>query len=102
VKFSAMSSHDASTVHEVGDRDVRLHVVLHAIESTLAETGKVERGFAQRLGRNGARVDRGATGFGGALHDAHALAEIRGLRGALLAGRAGANDEQVVVIGHVG
>ena len=94
--------HRALAVHEVGDGDVGLHVVFDAVETALLESREEERGLAQRLGRNRPGVDGGAAGLRGALDEADALAEIGGLRGALLAGGAGTDDDQVEVFGHRG
>ena len=80
------------------DRDVALHVVVDAVQAALAQPGEVERRLAQRLRRDRAGVHRGAARLGRALDDAHALAEVRRLRGAFLAGRAGADDDEIVVL----
>src|SRR3569833_1846977 len=66
-------------VHEVGDRDVLLHVEVHAVQAALPEAGEVERRLAQRLGWNGAGVDRGAARARRAVDDGDALAEVRRL-----------------------
>ena len=87
-------------MHEVADRDVRLDPILHAVEAALAEAAQVERGLAEGLGRDGARVDGGATRLGGALDDADGLPEIRDLRGPLLARGAAADDAEIEVLSH--
>ena len=84
--------------HEIADRDVALDVKVDAVEPALAQAGEIERRLAQRLGWNRAGVDRRAARLRRALDDADALAEVRRLRGALFAGRAGADDDEIVMV----
>ena len=96
--------HAALALHEVGERDAGLHTQVDAVQPALAKAGEVERGLAQRLGGDGAGVDHRAARLGRALDDADALAEVRRLSGALLAGGAGADHDEieVVVLGRDG
>ena len=63
------------------------------VERPLGEL--VEHRLAQRLGRDRPRVDGDAAEPVAALRDGHALAELGGLDGGLLARGSGADDEQI-------
>src|SRR5207244_640285 len=63
-------------------------------------TREVERGLAKRLGRNGSGIHRRSAGLGRALDDAHALAEVRGLRRALFSRGPSADDDEIVILAH--
>src|SRR5258708_21977661 len=75
----------ALAVHEVADGDVLFDADVHTIEPTLAQAREIERGFAQRLAGNRARIDGGTTGLGRLLDEADALSEIFRLRAPLFA-----------------
>ena len=77
-----------------------LHSIVDAVESALAQPGEIERGLAQRLRRNSARVHRRASRSRRALDDANTLAEMRRLRRAFFAGGAGTDHDEIVVVGH--
>ena len=84
-------------VHEIGDGDAVDGDVDRAFaEAALPEAGEVQRRLAQRLRRNGAGVDARAAEDRLALDERDTLAEVRRLRSALLAGRSGADDDEVV------
>ena len=88
-------------VEQVGHRDILFYRVRGAVDAALAESGKVKRRFAQRLTRDRAGVDAGATDHRLVLSNSRPLAELGGLDRGALPGRAGADDEEVViVIGH--
>ena len=71
-----------------------------AVQVPLPEAREEQRGLAQGLRGERAGVDGGAARLGLPLDDRDALAEIRGLRGALLARGAAADDDEVVVAIH--
>ena len=75
-----------------------LQLDAQAVELALAVAGEEERRLAQRLRRERPRVDRRAAGLLRPLDERDALAEVRGLRRALLAGGAAAEDDQIVVV----
>jgi hypothetical protein len=83
-------------------RDVQLllHLEREPVEIALPVPGQEQRGFAQGLGGQGAGVHGGAARLRGALDHRDAFAEVRGLRGALLTGRAGADHDEVETLGH--
>src|SRR5690606_38115041 len=91
---------DYLAVHEVADGQAFAQRVVYAVQPSLAQAGEVERGLAQRFGGDGAGVDAGAAEVGGGLDQRHALAVVGGLGGALLAGWARANHDEVEVGGH--
>jgi hypothetical protein len=62
--------------------------------------GQEERGLAQGLGRQRAGVDRRAARLRLLLHHHHALVEVGRLGGALLAGRARADDDEIAIASH--
>src|SRR5262249_31387884 len=68
------------------------------IQSALAQSREVQRRLAQRFGRNGAGIDARAAEVRLALDESDSLAEVGGLRGALLAGGAPADHDPVVAI----
>jgi len=88
--------HHVLAIHEVPDGEVFLQRVIHAVEAAVAKAREVERGLAQRLGRDGAGVDARAAQVRPALDQRDPCAEVRRLRGALLAGGAGADHHEVV------
>src|SRR5438105_2783151 len=88
--------HELFAVHEVADADA-LHGHFHRIaKSALAESGEMKRRLAQRLRWNRAGVDARAAQHRLALDERDALAEVRGLGRSLLAGRPGADHDEVV------
>ena len=84
-------------VHEVGDGDaVDVDVDRAFAESALPESGERQSRLAQRLRRNRAGVDARAAEDRLALDESDTLPKVRRLRSALLAGRSGADDDEVV------
>jgi hypothetical protein len=84
-------------VHEIGDGDAVDGDVDRAFaEAALSEAGERQRRLAQRLRGNGAGVDAGAAEDRLALDERDILPKVRRLRSALLAGRSGADDDEVV------
>ena len=79
-----------------GHRDVLGDRVVAAVERALAEPGEVQDRLAQRLRRNRAGVEAHAADHLLAVDDGDLLAELRRGDRALLAGRAGADDDEVV------
>src|SRR5439155_475453 len=79
---------------------VLLERVRRAIESPLAETGKVEGGLAGRLAGDGAGMQRDAADHRRTIDHGHPLAQLGGGDGAFLAGRAAADHHQVVWAGR--
>jgi len=51
-------------MHEIVDSEIFLERIVDTVEAALAESGKVESGFAQRFAGNGAGVDAAAPGLG--------------------------------------
>src|SRR5436190_22382014 len=92
--------HGALAIHEIADGDVVLHPQIDTVQAALPQATEVERGLTQRLGGDGPGVDRRAARLRRALHDAHALAEVRGLRRSLLPGGTRADDDEVEMIAH--
>src|SRR5262249_39647151 len=70
----------------------------HPVELAPLEARQVERGLAESLGRQRARVHGHAAGLGHALDDRDFLPEIRRLRRALLTGGAGAEYDEVEAV----
>jgi hypothetical protein len=66
----------------------------------LPQTAQVDGALAQGLGGDAGAAHGDAARLGAGVHDRHALAKVRGLRGALLAGGAGADDDEIVVGVH--
>ena len=81
---------------EVGDGDLAVDRVVLAVEAPLPEAGEVQDRLAQRLGRDRAGVEADAADHLLAVDDGDLLAELRRGDRALLAGRAGADDDEVV------
>ena len=86
---------DADAPHELAQARVAIHVERHAVQTPPLEPREVERGLAQRLRGQRARVHARAAQRGRLLDERDALAEIRRLRRALLARRARADDDEV-------
>src|SRR5262249_24137540 len=93
--------HLAANSDQVADGDAALDAVAFAKEPALAAAGQMHGRFAQRLGGNGTGVDLGAANDAAPLDDGDALAELGSLNGRLLASRAGADNDGIVVT-HVG
>ena len=87
-------------IEEPRDRELGIQVDQHAVEVPLPVARQEQRGLAQGLRGQRARVDGGASGLGLPLDDRDALAEVGGLGGAALAGRAAADHHQVVGVVH--
>jgi len=86
---------------EIPHRDVLLDGIGRAVNAAFPIAGQPERRLAQRLARNRAGVDTDATDYRFLLHDRDALFQLRGLNRRPMTGRSRANDEEVVVVGHV-
>jgi len=71
--------------------------VIDSIEAALAQSREVKGRFPQGFGRYCAGVDVCAAREMRPFHKCHPFAKVRGLRGALLACRSGADYDQVVV-----
>src|SRR5580658_9271201 len=87
--------HFALVVHEVADGEIFLERIVDAIEAALLEARKVKGGFAQRLARDGASVDRASSHIFAAFNNGDALAKIGSLRTRFFSGRAAANYDQI-------
>ena len=87
-----LAAHELRHRRRAGERDRQ------AVHLALAVAGEEERGLAQRLRRERAGVDAGAAERGRLLDDGDALAEVGRLHGALFAGGAAANHDQIVVV----
>jgi hypothetical protein len=86
---------------EVVDLDLVLEPVVLAVDPALGKPGQVDDGLPDRLGRNGARVDRDAAEVPAALDERDALVHLRRLDGRLLARGARPDDEEVDVVCHL-
>ena len=86
------------TVHQEADGQVLPQGVVDAVEPALAQTREIQRRLAKGLGGEGAGVDAGAAQVRRSLDQGHPLAEVGGLGGALLPGRAGADHDEVVIV----
>ena len=87
-------------LEEPRDRHLGIQVEQHAVQVPLPVARQEQRGLAQGLRGERARVDGGAAGLGLPLDDRDALAEVGGLGGAALAGRATPDHHQVVGVAH--
>ena len=85
-------------IGQVLDGDALLDGVGLAVDPAVLEAGEVEDGLAQRLGGDGAGVDRDAADDLASLDDADALADLGGLDRGPLAGGPAADDAQVVAV----
>src|SRR6059036_2651921 len=91
-------AHDlALTVEEIVHGEVTGHPVVDAVQPSLLEAREVEGRLPKRLRRNRPGVDPSAADLLGLLHDGDALAEVRGLSGALLARRPGSDHDEIVM-----
>ena len=98
----ALGSGDVLLMKEkIARGDLVGHVERHAVQPALPETGKVQRRLAKSLGWQSSGVGRGPAQSGRLFHQRDFLAEVRGLRRALFAGRSGADHHQVIFVGHV-
>ena len=93
----ASSDTDGRAGAQPVEREVRCQVEADAVDLAAPVAGQVERRLAQRLGGQPAAVDGRAAGPLLALDERHALAEVGRLGGALLAGRSGADDDEVEI-----
>ena len=87
-------------VEETRDRELRIQVDQHAVELPLPVAREEQRGLAQGLRGQRARVDGGAAGLGLPFDDRDALAEVGGLSGPALTCGAAADHHQVVLAAH--
>jgi hypothetical protein len=95
------ADHMLGARQQVGDRDVLLDPVARAVEVPLVHTGEVQHRFPQGIRRDRAVVDADAADHVLPVDDGHPLPQFRGRDGRLLPARAGADDDQVVVVvGH--
>ena len=85
-------------VVEIAAVDILLHAVGAPVEAALAPAGEVQHGLAQGLGRDGAGMHGNAADAPAPLDDEHRLAELRRLHGGALAGRARADDDQIICV----
>jgi hypothetical protein len=83
---------------QVLHRDVLLDRVGRAVEFARAVARQLQHRFAQRLRRDCAEVDADPAEHGGALDDRDPLVELCALDRRPLAGRAGADHQEVVVV----
>ena len=84
-------------VHEGVDGDFFVYVDVDGFPIVAGvEVGEVEGRLAQGLGGDGSGVHARPAEDGLALDERHALAEVGRLRRALLAGRSGADDDEIV------
>ena len=83
---------------QVGGGDILLDPIGPAVEAALAPAGKIEHGFAQRFGRDRSGMNRDAADPPALFHHQNRPVELGELDGGPAAGRAGADDEHVVVI----
>src|SRR5207248_556678 len=90
--------HFALVMHEVMDGEIFFQGIINAVESALAQAGKIERRFAQRLAGHSAGVDAASADLRGTLDDGHALAEISCLGAGLFARGPAADDHQIEVV----
>ena len=90
--------HVVAAEHQVVDGDRLLDAVGMAVEPALLEAGEVQHGLAQRLRRDGARVDADAAHAGQALYDGGAAAELGGLDGGVMPRRAAAEDDELILV----
>ncbi len=93
--------HAAGAPEEVLDRDLVLDPVGVAVHVLLEQPGQIERGRAERLGRQRARVRTDAADAVRPLHDRHPVPELGGLDCGSLSRRAAADGEEFVVVCHV-
>ena len=87
-------------IEETRDRELRIQVDQHAVELPLPVAREEQRGLAQGLRGQRARVDGGAPGLGLPFDDRDALAEVGGLGGAALTRGTAADHHQVVLAAH--
>jgi hypothetical protein len=92
-------NHVVATLGEIFEGNVFLDAVTGAIEIALAEAGQEQHRFAQGFTRDGAAVDADAAGNFFPLNDADPFADLGRLNGGFLSGRAG-TDDQHVIMGH--
>ena len=64
------------------------------------QSGEINRSLAQGLGRNAGRAHCDTAGADAPIDERDMLSEVRCLRGALLAGRARADHDQIVLRAH--
>src|SRR5271155_3581597 len=88
-------AHLAAAMHEALDGESRIVGEGKAVEFAIPEPGQVQGGLPHRLARN-AGVSGGAAVTRSFLDQRDLFAEVRRLGGALLAGWAGADHDEVV------
>ena len=81
---------------EVRDRDLAVDRVVLAVEGLLQEPGEVHDRFAERLGRDRARVQADAADHLLAVDHGDLLPELGGGDRGLLTGRTGSDDDEIV------
>jgi hypothetical protein len=92
-----LSAHIVKMGEETCGVDALIGVEAEPIEFALTESRKVERRLAERLGGKSPRICSSTTGKWFPLDECDFLSKISRLRSPLLAGWAGANDNEVVV-----
>jgi hypothetical protein len=85
---------------EVRHGDAFLHPVVHAVDGLVVVTGEVQHGLAHGLGGDGAGVDAGASNDLAHLYERDFFAQLGGIDGGTLTGRAGANYKEVINSSH--
>ncbi len=86
-----------ATLGEVLESDIFFDPVAGAVKVALSESGKEQHRFAQRFARDRAGVDADAADDFLAFDDGDFFADLSGLDRGLLAGRAGADHQHVIV-----
>ncbi len=88
----------ALMMHEIVNRKIFFERIIDAVEAALAESGKIERRFAQSFAGNSAGVDATAARIRRAFNDGYALAEISSLRSSFFPRGATTDDDQVETV----
>jgi len=91
-------NHFPLVVHEIVDGEILFKGIVDAVETALLETGKVERGFTQRLAGDSAGVDATSAYVLGPLDDGDPFAKIGGLRARLFSGRSAADHDEIEML----
>jgi hypothetical protein len=92
--LALQGGHPLLVPHEVGHGRLAPQGEIHAVQPARAPAGQHQRGLAQRLARNGAGVDAGASEQRGAFDQGRPLAEqAGGVRTAGAGGTAAQHDE---------
>ena len=92
-----LGAHMVEVREESGSVDALVRIETKPVKFAFAKSREVERRFAQSLRGESSSVRSCTTGEWFPFDECDFFTEIRGLRRPLLAGRAGANDNEVVV-----